>query len=464
MKRFLIVVCSVLAVAGMTVALPATATAKKNNKTYKVCKFGCKYKKIQKAVNKAKGRKNATIKIKPGTYREGVIVEGHKHDGLTIMGTKKNAKKVVLEGKNAKSKDGVAQNGVEGIDVKNMTVKNMTVQNYATNGVFFRDSDPKIGGKNDCKNYLMKNLIASFNRSYGLFAFGCVGGRMTDSVGIGHGDSAFYVGATPPQQKPKETDLDDLEAYKNVQAFSGTNARYMDIHHNTFYNNGIGLTPNTLDSEPYEPADGGVIRKNDIFWNNFNYYLPDSPVKTISNGLGEVDLGGGPQTINFPTGIGVVMFGVSNWVVKNNNIFGHYKWGSSVFSDPIGNEGDDAVSTDNMFMNNSNGRGGSDPNAVDFFNDGSGSGNCFVGNSSSTFDPSSSATNAYLYPSCPAPAPPASGTGTSTGDIGQQIVDLVGYVLSTPPENQQCSWTTAPHPAYKKFKPFEVTPGPSCPG
>ncbi len=41
MKRFLIVVCSVLAVAGLTVALPATATAKKNKKTYTVCKFGC---------------------------------------------------------------------------------------------------------------------------------------------------------------------------------------------------------------------------------------------------------------------------------------------------------------------------------------------------------------------------------------------------------------------------------------
>ena len=29
----------------------------------------------------------------------------------------------------------------------------------------------------------MKNLDASFNRAYGLFAFGCAGGRITKSVG-----------------------------------------------------------------------------------------------------------------------------------------------------------------------------------------------------------------------------------------------------------------------------------------
>ncbi len=30
------------------------------------------------------------------------------------------------------------------------------------------------------------------------------------------------------------------------------------------------------------------IHNNNIFWNNFNYYLPDSPVQTVSGGLGEV--------------------------------------------------------------------------------------------------------------------------------------------------------------------------------
>ena len=54
---------------------------------------------------------------------------------------------------------------------------------------------------------------------------------------------------------------------------------------------------------------------------------------------------------------------------------------------------------------------------LDFFADGSGSGNCFEGNDTSTFDPSGSAIDAFHYPSCP--APPTSGTGSPVGDSEQ---------------------------------------------
>ncbi len=450
MKRFLIVACTMFALAGLTVALPATAAAKKKNKTLTVCKFGCDQKKIQKAVDKLKGKKNATVKVKPGTYKEGVIVDGSKYNGLTIKGTKKNAKKVVLEGKNAKNENGLAQNGVEVIGAKNVTVKNMTAQNYATNGFFYHD----------CKNYTMSNLRAKFNRSYGLYAFDCKGGEMSKSEAWGHGDSGYYVGATPVQNKnPKKNVLKKLESYKNVLGFSGTNSHYVTIKDSYFYNNGAGIAPNTLDVEPYEPAGDSVIRDNYIFWNNFNYFLPNSPVGTVgTGGLGEV--GGNP--INYPTGVGVLLFGTDNTVVKDNEIFGNFKWGTAVFSDPF-NDGDDAISTDNTMTNNTNGRGGTDTNAVDYFSDGSGSGNCYAGNSSSTFDPSSSATDAFLYPTCPAPAPPAAGTGASLGDPDQQLGDLLGYVTSNPFETQQCSWTEHPHPPFEDFKPYELTPGPDCP-
>ncbi len=144
-----------------------------------VCKHGCKYSKIQKAVD-ASGKKD-TIQIKPGTYREGVIVSGKSHNGLTIEGTKKNAKKVVLNGK------GKFNNAIEGLNVNKLRILNLTARKYAANGFFVHD----------CADYLMKNLRAEFNRSYGLFSFNCTGGRMTKSIGFGHGDSAFYVGATP---------------------------------------------------------------------------------------------------------------------------------------------------------------------------------------------------------------------------------------------------------------------------
>jgi hypothetical protein len=403
-----------------------------------VCKHGCKYSKIQKAVD-ASGKKD-TIQIKPGTYREGVIVSGKSHNGLTIEGTKKNAKKVVLNGK------GKFNNAIEGLNVNKLRILNLTARKYAANGIFVHD----------CADYLMKNVRAEFNRSYGLFAFNCTGGRMTKSIGFGHGDSAFYVGATPVQDDPDWTSLDHLQGYENVLGYSGTNSKYVRIHNSDFYNNGIGVVPNTLDSEPYEPNADGIIENNNIFWNNFNYFLPSSKVKTVSNGLGQL----GDQTINYPTGVGIFLLGSTNWIIRDNEIFGNFKWGSAAVSDAVGNEGDNAISIDNQFVDNVNGRGGTDTNAVDFFVDGSGSGNCFSGNVSSTFDPSDSATTESLYPTCPAPAPPASGTGGSSGN-GDQFGDLASYVLADPPESQECSWTKHEHPPFKKFTPIDL-PGAPC--
>ncbi len=218
----------------------------------------------------------------------------------------------------------------------------MWARNYATNGFFVRDSDPANNDpKINCKDFLFKNLIASFNRSYGLYAFGCEGGRITKSVGYGHGDSAIYIGGTPFQNKnPDWTKIDHNEMYENVLGYSGTNSKYVNLVDNNVYNNGAGIVPNTLDSEPFEPAATGKIHNNNIFWNNFNYYLPDSPVKTVSGGLGTVDLGGGNVvTLNYPTGIGVILFGVDGWKVYDNQIFGNFKYGSAAFSDPFNCDG-----------------------------------------------------------------------------------------------------------------------------
>jgi hypothetical protein len=477
MKKVLVSVLALIAMVAVGASLPASAAAadspaavagkgkKKNKKTFKVCKHGCKYSTITKAVKKVK-KKNSTIKVKPGKYVEGVIVEGHKYDGLTIKGTSDNPRKVILEGKNAKSPDGLAQNAIEGIDVNNLTLENMWGRNYASNGFFVRDSNAAPGKSVDCNDYVMKNLVVSYNRGYGLFAFGCAGGKMVRSEGWGHGDSAFYVGGTPFQDDPKQTLLKNLDGHENVLGYSGTNSKYVMIKDSDFYNNGIGLVPNTLDSEPFEPAADSVIKDNNIFWNNFNYYLPNSGVETVSNGLGEI----GGATLNYPTGIGIALFGSSGWTIKENQIFGNFKWGSALFSDPFNCEGppgpdcpagDDAMSQDNEFINNANGKFGTDLNGIDFWNDGSGSGNCFSNNLSSTNDGATpDHSEAFLYPTCPAPG--SSGTHSPGGDV-YQVGELVQYTTSTPPQNMQCSWTEHPHPAFEDFEPVEVTPGPDCP-
>ena len=123
MKRSSWVRVSLLAVVAMVVAVPA-ASAKKKEKV-DVCKHGCDYRTIQDAVD-ATG-KNAVINVRPGKYKEGVRIVGKKHNGVTIQGTGKNPKKVILEGKNAKDPEGQpANNGIEADGVNGVRVLNLS--------------------------------------------------------------------------------------------------------------------------------------------------------------------------------------------------------------------------------------------------------------------------------------------------------------------------------------------------
>jgi hypothetical protein len=75
-----------------------------------------------------------------------------------------------------------------------IVLKNMWARNYQSNGFFVHASNED--GEH-CVGYTMDNLLASANRSYGLFAKHCTGGKMIDSAGFHQDDSAFYVGETP---------------------------------------------------------------------------------------------------------------------------------------------------------------------------------------------------------------------------------------------------------------------------
>jgi parallel beta-helix repeat protein len=472
------------------------------SKTWEVCKHGCKYKTIQKAVDAAgsyKAKKKykkvkAYVKIKPGKYVEGVVLDGTKKkknfDGLTIAGINKNAKKAILEGKNAKGELGPAQNGIEAVDVNGLVLKNMWARNYESNG-FFVHAATQTG--QECDGYTMNNLLASANRSYGLFAKGCLGGKMINSAGYHHGDSAFYVGETPCdstkwtnheipapvcQKKPKWTVLKNDVSYENVLGFSGTNSKYVEIVDSDFYNNGLGIAPNTLDSEGYEPNGWMRIERNNVFWNNYNYFLAGSAFHTVSGGLGKV----GSATVNYPTGVGIVLMGSDGNIVKNNNIFGNYKWGIASFSAPgeiyVANEGDDAKNVNNQIVENAFGRDGTDPNGeYDIWDDASGGGNCWSGNSGNpTFAPGNGKESvASIYPPCPQPTVYIDQVSSLNIGAGLQLnpsneadpTTILGYAGASPPQTQECSWVRkAAHPAFESFAPVEVAPAPgevTCP-
>jgi hypothetical protein len=303
-------------------------------------------------------------------------------------------------------------------------MRNMTAKNYPANGFFVRNA----------KGYLMDHVVAGFNRAYGLYAFNSVGGRMTRSVGYGQGDSAFYVGQTPVQAHPKRTKLDHLMGYENVLGYSGTNSKYIDISKSEFFNNGAGIVPNTLESEKYAPSSDGTITDNLVYWNNFNYFKPTSKVKPLPAATGG---------FNYPTGVGVVLFGVTGWKVTNNKIFGNFKWGIFNVSDPSYAP---ATNHDDHITGNTMGAAMGDTNAVDFMTEGSGSGNCWADNgAAATFDPGSE-DQATLYPTC-GPTPT-----TNTLDT-QQLGEIAGYL--TQGQTQEDSWVKHPHKARAGRKPID---------
>ena len=66
--------------------------------------------------------------------------------------------------------------------------------------------------------------------------------------------------------------MTNVQAYRNVLGFSGTNMRYVTIKNSKWFNNGTGIVPNSLKSEKFPPPQENVISGNEVFWNNYNYY------------------------------------------------------------------------------------------------------------------------------------------------------------------------------------------------
>ncbi|MBK5111227.1 MAG: hypothetical protein JJE10_07665, partial [Thermoleophilia bacterium] len=174
---------------------------KQNARYFDVCKNGCKYKTIQKGVDAAgewqhknKVNKNgnasaqnnngkAILRIQPATYVEGVLLHGKQkgrdYDHMTIMGVKKNlkplsnAKKVILEGKNAKTvvkntpgwSPGdptkiPANNAIEGRSTVGLKLKNMWARDYNNNTFFVWASNIEADNER-CADFVMDNLVSS---------------------------------------------------------------------------------------------------------------------------------------------------------------------------------------------------------------------------------------------------------------------------------------------------------------
>jgi plastocyanin len=367
-----------------------------------------KFHSIQKAVNAAKA--GDTVKIADGTYRESVQIVGAKKRYLRLIGNKSNPAKVKLDG--SRLKGAAAQNGVIVNSANQVTVQGMTVKNWKGNGVFFLN----------VTGYLADKIHAMRDGTYGVYAFNSRGGTMSNSVGAWNNDSGFYIGQTPVQTKPIRSLVTNVKSYGNTLGFSGTNMRYVTITKSEWFNNGIGIVPNALDSEKWAPPEDNVITDNDIYWNNFNYFKGAPFINNRSSTEG----------VPFPVGVGVFLFGGRRTLVENNRIYGNYLSGVAMFQQILLKQKDAQELVGNQIKGNQFGKDGTDLNGRDLFYDGDGSGNCFEGNTGVR----------VTLPDDPETFPACQGVGQNKLNTDTQGI-AVNWAVGDP--THEANWLISPH-------------------
>jgi hypothetical protein len=320
--------------------------------TLEVCKDDCLYHTIQAAVNKA--RAGDTVKVLAGVYHEQVKISGASKRYLKLVGNPSKPSQVVIDG--SRGKGVPRQNGVWVTDADQVTINGLTASHYNGNGFFVLNAN----------GYTLKHLNATLGGVYGIYAFNSIGGTMSDSQASYNNDAGFYIGQTPPQTTPKRSTVTRVKSFGNVLGFSGTNMRYVTITKSQWFNNGSGIVPNALDSEKYAPDEDNVITNNDIFWNNFNYYV-GAPFKLRKSGVG----------VPYPVGVGVLIFGGRRNEVSNNRVYGNYLTGVGMLKQVLLKQTDAADPVGNKIHDNQFGLGGADLNGRDLVYDGTGSDNCF---------------------------------------------------------------------------------------
>jgi hypothetical protein len=364
-------------------------------------KHACDFRSIQKAVNKA--RAGDTIRVRNGVYREAVTINGKGKRYLRLVGNAKKPRKVVLLAK------GNMQNGVFINNADKVTVDGFFARNYKGNGFFVTNAN----------GYTFTHLVAKQTGVYGLYAFNTIGGKMLHSEAYYVNDGAFYIGQTPPQDKPVQSIVRDVDGWGSPIGFSATNMRYVTITKSRFYNNGVGIVPNALDSEKFPPPERNVIVDNDIFWNNFNFHEGHPPFHVNDQATSAL----------VPIGTGIVFIGGRQNRVENNRIYGNYLGGVAGLDSFLLKQHPEAASFDgNIVKGNVFGLNGTDKNGYDIVYAGQGSDNCF------TVAPTDTVLDRNAIGTC---------TGTN--------------VFSQSTYNAKKGWRQPlGHPAKKGYKPLEV--------
>lgn len=319
---------------------------------------------IQSAVDAASN--GEIILVEGGIYKEAILVNkpGIQIIGLSCPGTPK----VVIQN------PGEEENGITVRDAGDgFVLRNVTIRNFEENGVFMIRAD----------DYILSNVETIDNGEYGLFPIFCKGGLIEYCSATGHTDTGIYIGQSDGAV------LEHNIVFANVNGLEIENCSNVKATNNKAYDNVCGILVVLLPGLTTKTSADIQVINNQVYGNNHINFAEEE---------------GGFEAF-VPSGSGILVVGVDNVTVKNNDIKDNNFVGVATVSSlllgaiagippeafaDIEPNADGAKITNNVFVHN-----GSAPPVglplpgVDLLWDGSGISNCWSGNQFSSSYPTS---------------------------------------------------------------------------
>lgn len=290
------------------------------------------YRTIQRAV--ARADPHSTVVVRPGTYRESVIV---RVPDLVIRGIDRF--RTVLDGGDSRT------TGISVVGLGDVTIRDLTVRNYLGSGIALSGVD----------GYTIERVDLIKNRTVGLDVTGSFGGVIEEVFVWGSGDSGIRIA----ECFSCSTVVRSANVRWSYLGLAAVNVTGVAVRGSRFVRNGVGIASIGAAGGASAPGSGLGIVANAVTANN----TTTIPAAGLS------------ETTGIPFGTGIWIAGSANAVVSANELTRHERYGILV-SRSLDRQFDprNATVVDNEI------RG---PSGLDLAWDGTGEDNCFEGN---TFD------------------------------------------------------------------------------
>ncbi len=228
---------------------------------------------IQAAVSAATS--GTVIKIKAGTYAESITVTA---PGITVVGEGN----VTIENTGALAKGIVVLDGADGF-----VLKNITIRNFKERGLDMTYVD----------GFLLSQVTVINNGEFGLFSEYCKNGAIEHCSGTGHAETGIFVGQS------SNVTVTQNEMHANVIGLEVENSSSIVLQKNHSYNNTVGIFCLLVPGRATTVSSTIMLSKNQVRQNNHpNFSAPPEQESVL------------------PAGIGILIIGTDNTLVRDNHV------------------------------------------------------------------------------------------------------------------------------------------------